>query len=433
METFFDLILYQPLGWLMRSLYNLFGGYALAILFFALIVKMILIPFAVKQQKNQIKMAKLRPKEMAIRGKYAGRNDAATTQKMNTEIMAMQKAENYSAFSGCLPMLLQLPILFALFAIIRGPLTYISNFDKAEIAAIRNYLIAPDAIVENVGSTTDLKNKFGYKPDVKPDNNSIPELAIVKIFDDEKLFLDIKENVVMPVTDENTGETKDVQVLAEFKPLNFAIFNEQLTTKPQDAKGRGFLSILILIPILNFGTNFVQMRLTKKINANTMPANMANNGSMKIMEWTMPLLVVYMAYTMESALGLYWICQAVFGIAQTIILAKIYPLPVITEEDYELARQQYGAAVKKKKKKKPVEEEETDESDDSDDDNDDDDNSGSFNNTLPPSISGGGAPVLKDNGDGKYISKTVPKGINQNAKNNYQKTGKKYKINRRKK
>ena len=124
----FDIILNRPLGLLMNFLYGLFNNYAVAIFFFALVVKIITMPLGIYQQNSQIKMAKIRPKEQAIRGKYAGRTDSVTNQKMMAEIQEMYKAENHSPLGGCLPLLVQLPILIALYSIIRNPLTYVSGF-----------------------------------------------------------------------------------------------------------------------------------------------------------------------------------------------------------------------------------------------------------------------------------------------------------------
>jgi len=189
------------------------------------------------------------------------------------------------------------------------------------------------------------------------------------------------------------------------------------------------LSILLLIPVLNFAASFLQMRLQKIINSATM-GDQANSGGMKMMEYAMPLLIVWMSYSMYAALGLYWIFQSILGIAQMLVLAKIYPLPKITEEEYELARQQYGTGKKKKKKKPVIETEareiEDDEDYNSDNDNNNDDDS---SNNLPDIKSLKNAEIK----DEKYISKTIPKGINSNVKNNYQKTGKKYTIKKRKK
>ena len=195
--------------------------------------------------------------------------------------------------------------------------------------------------------------------------------------------------------------------------------HSSLVYSPAEAMQSG-LNILILIPVLNFGASFLQMRLQKMVGANPAAGDAATNKSMKFMEYAMPLLIVWMSYSMYAALGLYWIFQSLLGIAQMMVLAKVYPLPKITEEEYELARQQYGVA-KKKKKKKP--EPDVIETEAEDIDDDEDDNGGSGVKSL-------GEPEIKDE---KYISKTIPKGINENIKNNYKKTGKKYTIKKKKK
>ena len=94
------------------------GSYLLALFIFALLVKLILLPFGIKQQKNSIKQAHVRPKEMAIRNKYKGRNDQRTQQKMNNEIMELYQQEGYNPASGCLPLLIQLPIILLLYKVL---------------------------------------------------------------------------------------------------------------------------------------------------------------------------------------------------------------------------------------------------------------------------------------------------------------------------
>jgi len=368
---------------LMKFLYGVFGNYAIAIFFFALVVKIVLLPLGIQQQNSQIKMAKIKPKEQAIRSKYAGRTDNATQQKMQNEVMDMYKVENYSPMGGCLPMLVQLPIIFALYNIVRNPLTYISGFSGELMSSIKEVVFnLKDIFSVEVASLANV-TKF----------ENIQQIDIIKVFSNPDWFSQIKSLVEgFP---------------ADFQHLDFSFLGQQLTRTPMEMG----LSILLLIPVLNFAASFLQTRLSRKMNPAA--AETANNKGMKIMEYTMPLMIVYMSYTWYSALGLYWIFQSILGIGQMFVLAKIKPIPKITEEEYELARQQYGT-VKKKKKKKPVletgedgeiiEVEDIEITDDSDE---------------------------TESGD-KYISKDIPKGINPNVKNNYQKTGKKYKIKKKK-
>ena len=91
------------------------NSYILAIFLFAVIIEVLMLPFGILQQKNSIKQARLRPKEMAIRKKYDGRNDRTTQQKVAQEVQELYQKENFNQFAGCLPTLLTIPILLILY------------------------------------------------------------------------------------------------------------------------------------------------------------------------------------------------------------------------------------------------------------------------------------------------------------------------------
>ena len=111
MTAILDLLLSRPLGWIINICYQLVGSYGLAIILFTLITKILLLPLAIKQQKSSAAMLRMRPKEEQIRKKYANNKD-----KLNEEIMKLYQEEHYNPMtSGCLPMLIQLPILYALY------------------------------------------------------------------------------------------------------------------------------------------------------------------------------------------------------------------------------------------------------------------------------------------------------------------------------
>ena len=100
--------LYNLLGSMLSWFSSVTGSYALALLLYALLFKIVFIPFSVKQQKNQIAMARLTPKIEVIRAKYKGATSQSAMQKQQQEIMDLQKREGYSPLSGCLPLLLQI-------------------------------------------------------------------------------------------------------------------------------------------------------------------------------------------------------------------------------------------------------------------------------------------------------------------------------------
>ena len=98
--------LYEIIGTMLFWFSSLFGGkYVFGLLIYALLFKLLFLPFSIKQQKNQIKMAQLTPKIELIKAKYRGRTDQVTMQKQQQEIMELQQKEGYSPLSGCLPLL----------------------------------------------------------------------------------------------------------------------------------------------------------------------------------------------------------------------------------------------------------------------------------------------------------------------------------------
>ena len=138
-----------PLGWIIRVCYSLVNNYFLALLLFAIVMQILLLYFSIKQQKNNVQQAKLAPKTAAIRKKYAGRNDAQTQQKMQEELQAMYQKEKYSPFGGCLPLLIQMPILFALYNVVMNPLRYITGISADTIAQIQTHMTDDLGIVLN--------------------------------------------------------------------------------------------------------------------------------------------------------------------------------------------------------------------------------------------------------------------------------------------
>ena len=393
-------IIYIPFGFIIRTLYNAFGNYAITLLFFAIVVKIAMLPLTIKQQKGMIRQAQLRPKEQAIRKKYAGRTDSVTQQKMQSELMEMYKSENYSPMGGCLPMLIQLPIIIALYQIIREPLRYIADFSAELVLKVKNTVFTlfsevpayADTIFKNITAET-VKN--------------INEIEIVKIMHDPRNLAAIMHDVP--------------EIPANFKNINMILYGDVSLADSPAALG---ISLLLLIPLLNLIVSFAQTKITKKLNAGTQAGEMANNKGMKVMEYTMPLMMVYIAYTFPAALGMYWLFQGGIQIAQSLVIAKIYPIPKISDEEYKNAEKQYGIKEKEKpqqkKPRRPYQDDEEDEIENASED---------FSDTRE----GDAVPESQNGNDEKYISENIPKGINPSVKSNYHKTGQKYNIKKKKK
>lgn len=304
--------LYKAFGWVLDLCYKIVPDYLVAILLFALIIKILLFPLGIKQQKNMQKQASLRPKEMAIRKKYAGRNDKATQQKAQQEIMELYQKENYSMFGGCLPLLIQFPIIIALYNVIRNPLQYMLGIAGESLTKIQ------EVYMGITGASS--------------------------VMTDLEMLPTIKENFADFAAYMN-GITVD-------KIPNFRIGAFDLSVTPN---GEGVSNWYLLIPILTFVFAFASMKLTKMFSYQAPQAEGAGNSlSMKIMDFTMPLFSAWIAYTLPSVIGVYWMFQNVLSTVQQIILSQMYKIPRFTEEDYKKAERELSGSSKKSKKAEKV-------------------------------------------------------------------------------
>ncbi len=321
-------IISKPLGWIITQCYNLTGNYVTALILFSFILQLLLLPFAIKQQKNSIKQASLDPKVKAIRKKYAGRNDAETQQKMNNEVMDLYKKENFNPMGGCLPLLIQMPILFAIYNVVTEPLTYICNFSKDFIASIQAKIYEIMSAAQIAGFEAFEKGK------------TVRELELMKRI---REYLASGE---LDVALEN-GENLTSEMLP-----NFSLFGLDFMYSPAEGWSSDNMALkgLVLITVFTLIFTVLSQWITKKVQYNPNPEQ-TENGSMKIMMWTMPALSVFIAHTMAGAVGLYWIIRNIFTTLQTVILAKVMPLPRFTEEDYKAAEKEFKVKNNKKSNK----------------------------------------------------------------------------------
>lgn len=354
-----------PFSFLMKGCLFISGNhYLLALLFFALAVQIILIPLTIKQQKSQIQMAKMRPKEMAIREKYKGRNDKVTQQKMNMEIQEMYQANNYNPLSGCLPLLIQLPIIFILFTIVRQPITYGARLNESFITdysekavvfyqeeketLLKNGVSKEDQIIVDIDKYikylgVDEKGKFDYSKKNKSEN----ELVLSRFLIDGKENLEalkkqglLKDDKLIVKYDKIVKE-EDVKLLPKYRvgPIN-------LVDMPS-LKGNYWL---LIIPLLVFLTSFFSTKLTRKFSGN--PQSDANGNPMGggfFMEVGMPIMSAIFTFSFSAAVGVYWIWRSLIGMIQTVIVAKAMPIPKVTEEEIAEARRELKGKTKKKK------------------------------------------------------------------------------------
>ena len=317
-------LLATPLNWF----YNLTGNYVIALVLYAILIKIALFPFGVKQQKGMVKQAQMRPKEMAIRKRYAGRTDQKTQMKLQEDLQKLYQEEGYNPLSGCGPMLIQLPIILVLYRIIYEPLKYIMGMSKDTCAKI----------AEVAGEITE--KTFAS-------NNHIPFLEVIK--DNFDAFAEGVEGF--------TERFADSAAFGEFFE-GFKLFGINLTRVPNDAlssisggtvESWAEVITLLAIPILVFLSQWISMKVVRKFSYQSMQDEQTAS-SMKIMDLVMPLMTLFFAFNFSGLLGIYWILNSVLSMVQQILLKKLYPTPVFTEEDYKAAEKAMNGKLKPAKK-----------------------------------------------------------------------------------
>ena len=290
------------------------GSYALVLLFYALILKILFLPFTVKQQKNQIKMAKIAPQLEAIKAKYKGRNTREAQQQMQQEIMEFQQKQGYNPLSGCLPLLIQLPIIMWLYGVITKPLSYIAKFTAENLSAaaeVTGYDLS--------GGQIGLISKI---------NEYIAKHGETGIADFTSRGININ------------------------KIPNFELFGINLAETPNFTLiGKGPDGWLVLIPILAAVTSWLSMYLMKKWNQNPAQASSdpQSQASMKIMDLMMPAMSLFISFSLSGMLGVYWIYQSLISILQSFIISRVIPMPKFTEEELKEMRKAQKAAEKAQK------------------------------------------------------------------------------------
>lgn len=303
-----------PLGYVIRFLNNLVGNqYLLALFLFALVFEIILLPFAIKQQKNSIKQASLRPKEMAIRKKYAGRDDNVTKQKVTQEIQELYQKEGYSPFGGCLPLLIQMPLLFSLYYIVINPLRYICQFTEETISQLHKVVSSfgydVPAIVSGNPNTIKLMNAIDKVAAEHPD-----------AFKNVEGF---NSDVVFPNT---TVFGIDFSAIPDIKQFNW----------------------LLLVPVLTFVVYFLSSKINRKLMYQPTTADDAATGcSNNMMDWMMPVMSVFISFSVPAAIGVYWIFRSILGVIKQCLIKMAMPFPVFTEDDYKAAEKEYGTKTEK--------------------------------------------------------------------------------------
>ncbi len=280
MKNVFELLITTPLGYILRFIFDIVGNnYGIAIIIFTLIVKLCMLPLFVKQQKSTAEMAKLKPELDKINKKYANNKSQEAQQKMNQETMKLYQEHGVNPMGGCLPLLIQFPIIIGLYQVITRPMQYLMMLSTETIEKVSNFLLSNKLITEKVAQFALKQNQ------IEVAREALKHIDLIK----EKIGVTLLN-------------------------INFDFFGMDLSLKPTFSK----MDVLWIIPILSAATAYLSNMIMQKLSGNPQ-----QNQQMASMNVIMPLMSGYFCFIMPTGVGIYWIMSNVVQILQQIIISKI--------------------------------------------------------------------------------------------------------------
>lgn len=274
------------LGYLLWFLYTIFRNYGVAIILFTIILKVVLFPTSVKQQRNSASQAKLAEKQKELQKKYANNK-----QKYNDELMKLYEKEGVNPSSGCATSLLPLPIMLGIYYSVIMPLSNTLHVASDSIKQATDYISKIPGMVSTTGIYS--------------------ELQIIQNFDA------LRDNLTM-------FSAHDLEKIEEFSH-GFKFLGLDLLSTPQ---GAPFTTFLWLIPVLSLVTSVAFQVYTMWYQAKT--TGQKPQGCMIAMTCVLPLISLYWAYTMPAAVGFYWVISSLTSWAQSIITNKYFSAAQMT-------------------------------------------------------------------------------------------------------
>jgi YidC/Oxa1 family membrane protein insertase len=295
-----------PFSWLLLQLYYLFNNYGVAIIMFAVVVKVILLPFQMKSKRSMMRMSRFTPRLKELEKKYEGNQ-----QKYQEEVAKLYKEEKVNPMSGCLWSLIPFPILIALYSVIRQPLTKIMGLASDQIATLTEKLTAMGLYEAASGSSayTEITISEVIHQNWDAVCNAVSDFAD-KLIDIDWSFLGL-----------NLGNKPQWNF---FMKVNWSDVSDWLP-----ALG------LFLIPFISAFLSWLSM----KVSSSGTPQTDEQQNSMKSMTLFMPLMSVYICFVMPAALGIYWIANSALAIIQDVILTRRYNRLLDIEDADRIARE----------------------------------------------------------------------------------------------
>ena len=271
------------LGYILWGAFYILKDFGLSIIVFTLIIKLVLFPFSVKQQKSMAGTAKLSKKQKELQEKYGNNRE-----KYSEELNKLYEKEGVKPMGGCLTTIIPLLVILGIFYAVAYPLTNTLHLNSNDVSSAISYI----------------NTIPGYSASANP---TYQEISLLKIF----------PNIMNTEAIQGTFNAQEISTIQMFT-AGFNTFGVDLLAIPKDF---GLFSWYILFPVLCFASNIGSQLVMTAINKNQMAQQ---QGCMKVMLFILPLFSAYIAYTVPAAVAFYWIISAVISLVQSIVLGKIF-------------------------------------------------------------------------------------------------------------
>lgn len=279
-------------GYLLSLLYNMVNNYGIAIILFTIIIKLLLLPLSIKQQRTMKKSAKMQEKMKVIQFKY--KND---TEKMNQEIMELYKTEKMSPFSGCLTAIVQLLLLLSIFYLVKSPITYMEKIPSEDINKYITQIQEEGKEISKVYPEIDLIRESEWLKQKNPEDNNVQKLNIQM----NLLGLDLSKIPQQNMTDYTVYIIPILYIISSFISIRMTTAKQQKESEKQKA-------------VIEVGENQEEQK------ENEMDAVMQTN---KMMSWMMPIMSISIAFIAPLGLALYWLISNVLMILERVVLDRV--------------------------------------------------------------------------------------------------------------
>lgn len=320
------------LGYIMEGIFNLLDligipNIGLSIILFTIVVYLLMLPLTIKQQKYSKLSSKMNPELQAIREKYKNRKDNDSAMQMNAETQAVYAKYGVSPSGSCLQLLIQMPILFALYQVIYRMPAYVSKIGNA-FGTLADYVIH-NGLVDKV---KELSQAAAYTKNFAINEKN----AIIDVFNgmnysdlitfaEENGFADLQLNGHYILS--HGQERGLLEIYNNFLGLNMANSPSSIVKTAIDSGAWLMVVAALSIPVLSAVTQWINVKLmpqqeTKKDKKSSGDLEDSMASSMKTMNMIMPIMSAFFCYQFPAGLGLYWIAGSVVRSIQQVIINK---------------------------------------------------------------------------------------------------------------